>query len=64
MRYYHICPECGAALDPGEYCDCKSNNREDTNKKEDTQKDIPPMDCRLITLQAAEHPVPEMVIKG
>lgn len=22
MSYYHICPDCGAALDPGERCDC------------------------------------------
>lgn len=21
--YYHICPDCGANLDPGEKCDCK-----------------------------------------
>ena len=21
--YYNVCPECGAALDPGEKCDCK-----------------------------------------
>jgi hypothetical protein len=23
MSYYHICPECGATLDPGETCDCQ-----------------------------------------
>ena len=22
--YYHICDDCGAHLDPGETCDCKS----------------------------------------
>ena len=22
MPYYHTCPQCGAALDPGEHCDC------------------------------------------
>ena len=22
MAYYRICPCCGAALDPGERCDC------------------------------------------
>lgn len=22
MSYYKICPHCGAALDPGENCDC------------------------------------------
>ena len=21
--YYHVCPACGAALDPGESCDCE-----------------------------------------
>ena len=23
MSYYRICPKCGAALDPGERCDCE-----------------------------------------
>lgn len=23
--YYDFCPDCGAALDPGESCDCKKN---------------------------------------
>lgn len=23
MAYYHICPDCGATLDPGEPCDCQ-----------------------------------------
>ena len=22
MSYYHVCPHCGAHLDPGESCDC------------------------------------------
>ena len=22
MSYYRTCPDCGAALDPGEHCDC------------------------------------------
>ena len=26
MSYYRICPECGAALDPGEMCDCKESH--------------------------------------
>lgn len=23
MAYYRICPDCGAALDPGEKCECQ-----------------------------------------
>lgn len=23
MAYFNECPDCGAALDPGEQCDCK-----------------------------------------
>lgn len=23
MAYYHVCPNCGCNLDPGETCDCK-----------------------------------------
>lgn len=23
MSFYRICPRCGAALDPGERCDCE-----------------------------------------
>lgn len=22
MPYYHVCPECGSNLDPGETCEC------------------------------------------
>ena len=25
MPQYRICPDCGAALDPGERCDCQDN---------------------------------------
>lgn len=38
--YYHICPYCGAALDPGERCDCQDPAQE--------QKEI------LITCSLAE----------
>lgn len=27
MAYRYICNFCGAFLDPGEHCDCKSNNK-------------------------------------
>lgn len=26
-RYYRTCPCCGANLDPGEICDCKTESR-------------------------------------
>lgn len=28
MAYYHICPRCGASLDPGERCDCMERPRD------------------------------------
>lgn len=47
MSYYRLCPECGAALDPGEVCDCRTNKAEQneqvlilfskTNKKEQNE---------------------------
>ncbi len=27
MSAYRICEECGAALDPGERCDCRDTSR-------------------------------------
>lgn len=27
MPYYSPCPVCGAALDPGERCDCKEKEK-------------------------------------
>lgn len=26
--YFHLCPYCGAALDPGERCDCRDPPKE------------------------------------
>ena len=28
MSYYRTCPSCGAALDPGERCDCQRKGKE------------------------------------
>ncbi len=28
MAYYRTCPSCGANLDPGEVCDCRTNEKE------------------------------------
>ena len=27
MSYYRVCPCCGAALDPGERCDCQDEKK-------------------------------------
>lgn len=27
MSYYRVCPHCGAALDPGERCDCQDKKK-------------------------------------
>lgn len=27
MSYFHICPRCGAHLDPGEVCDCRNEEK-------------------------------------
>lgn len=27
MSYYHVCPHCGAHLDPGEVCDCREKEK-------------------------------------
>lgn len=34
MSYYRTCPDCGAALDPGERCDCQEpcTNREGSQR--------------------------------
>lgn len=36
MAYYHVCPNCGSNLDPGETCDCE---RESKVKEETEGKD-------------------------
>lgn len=40
MRYdkFYTCPYCGAALDPGEKCDCeneKEQKEDESNRRED-----------------------------
>lgn len=27
MSYWHVCPHCGAYLDPGERCDCQRTEK-------------------------------------
>ena len=35
MSYYRVCPLCGAALDPGERCDCQDTA---DHKEDDTDE--------------------------
>lgn len=37
MSYYRICPKCGAALDPGEKCDCEPRTESDILREEITR---------------------------
>lgn len=37
MPYYEKCPDCGANLDPGERCDCKSAKSVIKNTKPESQ---------------------------
>lgn len=32
-RFYNICPDCGASLDPGERCDCHAPDKETAPKE-------------------------------
>lgn len=34
MAYYRECPHCGAALDPGEKCDCEDEREKQKRKLE------------------------------
>lgn len=38
---YRICPYCGAALDPGEVCDCKSEAESQAHGKKRKKKAAP-----------------------
>ena len=41
MSQYRECPVCGAALDPGEHCDCENAARTDDHPELD---DLDPVD--------------------
>lgn len=38
---YRICPYCGAALDPGEICDCKREAESQAHRKKRKKKAAP-----------------------
>ena len=38
MAYYHICPNCGSNLDPGETCDCSFGPEEKQNEADYTAR--------------------------
>ena len=39
MSYYITCPECGANLDPGEKCECQTEETKYEDKKITIEKD-------------------------
>lgn len=38
MAYYHVCPNCGAHLDPCEICDCDKKRPPQSSSSETAQK--------------------------
>lgn len=38
MAYFKVCPKCGAALDPGEKCDCMEEEARERQKKQEFSK--------------------------
>lgn len=37
--FYHICPHCGASLDPGEACDCLEEKAEQKKSQKTPKKE-------------------------
>ena len=56
MPYYKTCPRCGAALDPGEICDCREDRQHKTSTKtaQKTQEKTAP-DATNIESGEADH---------
>lgn len=48
MSYYRICPNCGAALDPGELCDCKEKAAQGATNTQDGKAETLTRDSTLI----------------
>lgn len=38
-RYFYICPECGANLDPGEKCTCQESDTDKASGIKDSKKE-------------------------
>lgn len=55
--YYHICPHCGASLDPGKTCDCKKEKRWYRMKtyKEFPKRYIGESDSAYLLLRSAQE---------
>lgn len=59
MRYFKICPRCGAHLDPGESCDCRrERNYEPGGQGRDSRREHPiaPYLARRSGREPAERP--------
>lgn len=55
---YRICPYCGAALDPGERCDCKSEAESQTPKKRRKKKAAPVREHQSGSEEKAKSHIP------
>ena len=65
MSTYRICEDCGAALDPGERCDCRQQGRVELIQPDSQVTDDIPVgsNCRKSDLKAVrveESEEPEM----
>lgn len=38
MSYWHVCPYCGAYLDPGERCDCRQSEQPAARRSADNEE--------------------------
>ena len=68
MPYYRVCPFCGSNLDPGEICDCKTqdSDKEGTaavipkDQKEQTVEEAPAETFGVIAGHALKRVITQM----
>lgn len=65
MSHYRICEKCGAALDPGERCDCDKPARNTPTEAEKLLDNISRMTDRqfMLFLQMVKDEMPEVYAK-
>lgn len=57
MGAYRICKDCGAALDPGELCDCRGAGRAELIQPESASPDTAARHRKLLNVNFAEAEV-------